>query len=157
MFNSNYQGDHPNVLAKPPLIFFVFMGISFFIKKQYPAELWQGPVRSSGIVLVILGFTLVLICARLFLNSGTNVNPFQPVLKIVTSGPYRFSRNPMYLGLAAMYAGISIVWSNPWMLLSVIPLLIVLYFGVILPEEIYLEKKFGNDYLEYKQSVRRWI
>ncbi len=157
MLKPQYQGDHPNVLAKPPVIFFVFMIISFILKKQYPAELWQGPLRALGIPLVFTGFTLMLISARLFLKFETNINPFQPALKLVTTGPYRYSRNPMYIGLSIMYAGIAIVWSNPWMLISLAPLLFVLYFGIIIPEEIYLERKFGNEYQAYKKSVRRWI
>lgn len=157
MLKPQYQGDHPSVLAKPPLIFFVFIGISFLFKRIYPAELWQGPARAAGLPLAISGFTLMFISARLFLKSETNINPFQPALKLVTTGPYRFSRNPMYIGLSMIYAGLAIVWSNPWMLLSLAPLLFVIYFGVIVPEEIYLGKKFGNEYFEYKKSVRRWV
>ena len=89
--------------------------------------------------------------------AGTNVNPAKPALLIVRGGPYRFTRNPMYLALCLVQMAIGF-FLNDWItLLFVVPLAIVLHFGVILPEERYLEAKFGEPYLDLKHEVRRWI
>ena len=75
----------------------------------------------------------------------------------VSGGPYRFSRNPIYLSATITYAGIAVTADSVWVLASLIPFLIVINRGVIDREEKYLENKFGKDYLDYKASVRRWL
>ena len=89
--------------------------------------------------------------------AGTHVNPAKPALLIVRGGPYRFTRNPMYLALCLVQAGIGFLLNDWITLLFVVPLALVLHFGVILPEERYLEAKFGEQYLALKREVRRWI
>ena len=78
-------------------------------------------------------------------------------LAIVTEGPLRFSRNPLYLSLLGMYLGITLLFNALWPLLLVVPLLIVTHYGIIRREERYLEAKFGDPYRAYKARVRRWF
>ena len=100
---------------------------------------------------------MALSALRTFKAAGTNVHPSEPALTIVRGGPYRFSRNPMYLALCLVQAGIGFLLNDWITLLFVVPLALVLHFGVILPEERYLEAKFGEQYLALRRKVRRWI
>ena len=110
-----------------------------------------------GIVFIILAPTLALWALRTMKAAGTNVHPAEPALALVRDGPFRFIRNPMYLALCLVQAGIGFLLNDWITLLFVVPLALVLHFGVILPEERYLEAKFGEQYLALKRKVRRWI
>ena len=76
---------------------------------------------------------------------------------LITDGPYRFSRNPSYVSLTLLYVGLGIILNNAWALLLVIPVLLVMHFGVVLREERHLEAVFGDEYVRYKSTVRRWL
>jgi protein-S-isoprenylcysteine O-methyltransferase Ste14 len=90
-------------------------------------------------------------------TAGTNVNPAKPALTIVHGGPFRFTRNPMYLALCLLQVALGF-FLNDWItLLFVVPLALFLHYGVILREERYLTAKFGEPYLELKRQVRRWL
>lgn len=112
---------------------------------------------ASGALLFAAGATMMLAAARLFRRLGTNIPPSQPTTLIATTGPYRWTRNPMYLGMALVYAGLAIGLDGPiaFALLSLV--LIVIQTRVIAHEERYLEAKFGDDYRRYKAEVRRWL
>jgi protein-S-isoprenylcysteine O-methyltransferase Ste14 len=90
-------------------------------------------------------------------RAGTNVDPYEPATAVVTEGPYRFTRNPMYVGFTLMYVGISALANAllPILLLPAVQQL--MRRGVIEREERYLERKFGDEYRRYKESVGRWI
>jgi protein-S-isoprenylcysteine O-methyltransferase Ste14 len=110
-----------------------------------------------GIVLVILAPTLALSAFVTMKKAGTNVNPGEPALIIVRGGPCRFTRNPMYLALCLLQIALGF-FLNDWItVLFVVPLALILHFGVVLREERYLSAKFGEPYLELKRDVRRWI
>jgi len=100
---------------------------------------------------------MMLTAAGLFRRLGTNVPPSQPTTLIATTGPYRWTRNPMYLGMALIYAGLAIGFDGP-IAFALLPLvLIAIQTQVIAREERYLEAKFGDDYRRYKADVRRWL
>ncbi len=88
---------------------------------------------------------------------GTNVNPTLPTTSIVTTGPYRFTRNPLYLGLTMIYLGLTLAINTWWSLLLLVPVLFVMHFDVVLREERYLERKFGDTYRQYRAHVRRYL
>ena len=90
-------------------------------------------------------------------QAGTNINPLQPATSLVTTGPFRFSRNPLYLSLTLLFAGLSLILNSLWGLIALAPVLAILHFGVILREERYLEAKFGESYRQYRTQVRRWL
>ena len=91
-----------------------------------------------------------------FNRAGTNVPTYRPTTALVTGGPYRYSRNPLYISLFLAYAGIGIVADNLWILALGVPLFLIMRYGVVAREERYLERKFGQAYRDYKASVRRW-
>ncbi|MGV1776878.1 methyltransferase family protein [Agrobacterium fabrum] len=125
------------------------------------------PLRSFGIdwrllatigaVLFVAGAVLMVAAAGLFRRLGTNAPPSRPTTLIVTTGPYRWTRNPMYLAMALIYASLAIGLDGP-IALALLPLvLIAIQTQVIAREERYLEAKFGDDYRRYKARVRRWF
>ena len=151
--------DNPGVIAFPPFIWLVNAVISVlvhFFLIQLPIMSY-GACLVCGIVLVILAPTLALWALVTMKAAGTNVAPAKPALTIERNGPFRFTRNPMYLALCLVQAGIGFLLNDWITLLFVVPLALVLHFGVILPEERYLEAKFGEQYLALKREVRRWI
>ncbi len=89
--------------------------------------------------------------------AGTNINPTLPAKAIVSSGPFRFSRNPLYLSLTTIYLGLTLAVNTWWGIVVLIPLLIVMHRGVVLREERYLEQKFGQSYRQYRSRVRRYL
>jgi protein-S-isoprenylcysteine O-methyltransferase Ste14 len=95
--------------------------------------------------------------AGLFHLKGTAIIPVKPASRLVTSGIYRWTRNPMYLGMALIYAGVAILFDSLLALLLLIAVVAIIQCYVIPREEAYLERTFGNDYLAYKARVRRWI
>ena len=106
--------------------------------------------------LAIAGGALALAAERRFKAGGTNALPWKPTLKLATSGIYTMLRNPMYVGLLLLIAGIGIALASDWTLALLAPTAIVLHYGVVLREERYLEAKFGEDYRRYRASVPRW-
>ena len=152
--------DVAGVIAPPPLIYLGFLLIGFGLQTLWPAPM----VTTSWVLRVGIGVSLGLL-GILFSASGvgefrkaqTNVNPMRPALAIVTDGPYRLTRNPMYLGLTLLYGGIAFGFNSGWMLGLLVPILVVMHYGVIAREEAYLERKFGEPYREYRKQVRRWL
>lgn len=154
--------DHAGVLAPPPIIYggtaLLAIALHWLIPKSLPEIFMIEEVRhGAGPVLAVLSVALAMISIRRFRKAGTNVPPWLPATTIVETGPYRFTRNPMYLGLAGLYLGIGLIVGSLWFAVLFIPLIIVMQRGVILREEVYLARKFGDDYLTYKARVRRWI
>ncbi len=125
--------------------------------------LWLGwppllPLRAlSGLILAIAGLILIGSCGKVFRKAGTPVRPVSPTTTIVSAGAYRFSRNPMYVGMAGVLAGIAVFFGSYLLGVAVLVFVAVVHFGVVLPEERYLEALHGRAYLEYKGRVRRWL
>ena len=151
-------GDSPGVLAFPPLIFAVFAAVGIGLHLIVPVPLLpHWPVRLVGIALSLLAGALATWARRVMKAAGTNIRPDLPALTIVRDGPYRFTRNPMYLSLCLLQVAIGFL-VNDWLaLLLVVPLALILHFGVILREERYLEAKLGEQYLALKRRVSRWL
>jgi protein-S-isoprenylcysteine O-methyltransferase Ste14 len=109
---------------------------------------WLGIV--SGVAFSMWGI-------RTFRRAGTAIVPNQPARTVVASGPYRWSRNPMYVGLTAAYSGVALLRNAVWPLILLPVVLTTLWFLVIRREERYLTHAFGDAYLRYQRSVRRWL
>lgn len=105
----------------------------------------------------MLGLAVAVWAIVTFVSAGTNVPTHKPSTTIVRRGPYRLSRNPIYVGLTAVMAGIGLMADNAWVLILLLPTVLVMHVGVILREERYLESKFGAEYRDYKSAVRRWL
>jgi len=113
--------------------------------------------RLAGVACFIVGAGVAHSGEKVMHRAGTNVRPDRPSTALVTEGPFRFTRNPLYVGLTLMYAGIALLIPALWPLLLLIPVLLVMRWGVIAREERYLERKFGEPYRTYLGRVRRWI
>jgi protein-S-isoprenylcysteine O-methyltransferase Ste14 len=152
------ENDSPGVIAKPPLIYLGFLLLGLGLDRLWPVvvlpEIAQSPV---GGVLIGLGVLLILSAIRRFKAAGTSFHTHKPATAILSDGPYGVSRNPIYLGLIAIYLGVGVMADAGWVAVLLGPLLLVMHFGVIAREERYLERKFGDEYLRYKAKVRRWI
>jgi len=109
-----------------------------------------------GFLLVSLGGALVILARRQFKSIGTNIPPWKPTLHLATDGLYGHLRNPMYVGLILLTAGIGIAIGSDWILVLLVPAALLLHYGVVLREERYLEKKFGDEYCRYRASVPGW-
>jgi protein-S-isoprenylcysteine O-methyltransferase Ste14 len=150
--------DAPGVIAIPPLIYVGFLALGFAVDWLVPAAfLPDGVQYAAGLALIAAGAAIVVPVVRGFRGAGTNLDVRKPATALVTAGPFRFSRNPAYVALSLLHAGIAVMADNPWALGLLAPALLVMHFGVILREERYLERKFGAEYLRYKASVRRWL
>ena len=116
------------------------------------------PVRiGTSVVAALLGVGLMVAAVGLFKRTGQDTKPWKSTPEIISSGVYRFTRNPMYVGMALLQASIGIGLANAWIVALVPLVLAIIYAIAIRPEEAYLERKFGSSYVEYKRSVRRWL
>jgi len=156
------ERDHPGVITPPPVIFagtvVLALALHWLLPQPLPAFLMTEEVRYGvGPALAVLSVMIAMASIRRFCKAGTNVPPWQPTTTIVETGPYRFTRNPMYLGLAGLTLGIGLIVGSLWFAVLFVPFVIIIQRGVILREEVYLARKFGDVYLDYKSWVRRWL
>ena len=150
--------DVPKVIVFPPLLFVgaVISGatLQFLWPIHPPAAL---PARIIGAGLALAGIALVVSAKKSLSRAGTNVRPDKPTTAIVSDGPYRFTRNPIYLGASAAYLGVTLLLNAFWPIPALVPFFALLHWGVVRREELYLEQKFNDAYLAYKNRVRRWL
>jgi protein-S-isoprenylcysteine O-methyltransferase Ste14 len=150
--------DNPGVIARPPLLY----GAAFLVVL---ALRWLSPMpilgRSvllwPGLAIVVLGVGLATWGRRTMSAVGTNIDPALPTTAIVDSGPFRYSRNPLYLALTGVYLGLTLAFDTWWGMVVLVPLAIAMHGGVVRREERYLEQKFGDAYRQYRSRVRRYI
>lgn len=150
--------DQAGVAFHPPLLLLLFIVSGFVGRWLYPAAflpaVWALPI---GLPLVVASLTLFVWAVVTMRRGGASIPTNEPTDAIVERGPFRFSRNPIYLSMAALLAGIGF-WANSlWFLVLAALAVALLTQGVIVREERYLERKFGELYLTYKRGVRRWI
>jgi protein-S-isoprenylcysteine O-methyltransferase Ste14 len=145
------------VIAPPPVIYLGFLGLGFVLESLLPGAELPGWAQWLGAVVIVAGVALMISFELAFKRVGTDANPYRPSTALATDGPYRFSRNPGYLGMAITYIGITLAAEAPWGLVMLVPATLVIQYGVIAREERYLERLFGAEYLSYKRTTRRWI
>ncbi len=158
MSTTTRHADTPGVIAPPPLIYFTLFLVGLALDFIWPTTLGRLWVRLAvGTVLAGGAMVLMWFALREFARAGTPVEPYHPTTALVTGGPYRVTRNPIYAGMGLLYAGVAVVANSLWALLFLVPVLAIIRYGVIAREEQYLQEKFGEPYVRYKTSVRRWI
>jgi protein-S-isoprenylcysteine O-methyltransferase Ste14 len=152
------KADNPGVVAPPPLIFAGGLGAGLLVNRLRPTPfLPRALSKVSGWPLVVFGCLLGLWGFGEMRRAGTNVDPYHPTTAIVEAGPYRYTRNPLYVGMALIYSGVA-ARANALPAALLLPAVLHLVDrGVVRREERYLEGKFGEEYLRYKGRVRRWI
>ena len=153
------ERDKAGVVAPPPLIYLGTLLLGVLLSRRFPIPflLPRAVARATGWLLVVGGVVLLGWFEWAMRRAGTPTNPYKPSSGIVTDGPFRYTRNPAYLSMTTIYAGIAALARASWAFLLLPVALGVIRRGVIEREERYLERKFGEEYLRYKASVRRWI
>lgn len=150
--------DIPKVVAPPPLIYILPLILGLLVYWAIPISfLPTGLQLVFGLPIVAIGVLSFLWSGLTLHRAGTDTAFRKPTKVIVAEGPYRFSRNPIYLSVALIYLGVVISFNALWPLLLFPIVIIVIQRGVIEREEQYLERRFGEDYLRYKSKIRRWI
>lgn len=148
--------DAPKILALPPNILLVAIVTGLVLNWLFPfsfGHMWGG----AGLMILGLSIGLIFWCKKLFDEAGTAIRPDLPTTAIITEGPYKYSRNPIYLAFLFGFAGLAMLADAPIMLLLLVPLWYVLDRHVIQPEEDYLAEKFGGTYIEYMGMTNRWM
>lgn len=152
--------DAARVRFPPPLVPVIALGVGAlaqWLVRPLPLPLGAGLRWLVGVALVVAGLALVAAAQRLFNGIGQDPKPWTTTPEIVTTGVYRYTRNPMYVAMGVAQAGLAMLFDNAWMLLLVPVTWAVIARIAIGHEEAYLERKFGEVYLAYKRSTRRWL
>jgi protein-S-isoprenylcysteine O-methyltransferase Ste14 len=153
------QRDIPGVIARPPLIYLGVLALAIALDWALTGPGLGLPYElriAAGTILLIAGLCLIVAAATLFNAAKTNIQTGKPTTAIVTTGIYRYTRNPIYLGMALIYTALSL-FADSFIGLAGLPVaLVIVHYGVIAREERYLEVKFGQPYRDYKARVGRW-
>src|SRR6476660_743996 len=150
--------DKPGVIVFPPVLFVAALGLGIALQLKWPIHFGHAlPPRIIGGILLVTSPFMAIPAFITMRRAGTNVDPGKPSTVIVDEGPYRFTRNPIYLANTLLYVGLSLVFNAVWPLLTLVPPLRPRHLGGVHREERYLEGKFGEAYLAYKRRVRRWF
>ncbi len=150
--------DNAGVIAPPPLIYALTLVLSLLLHQRLPLPLVPRRARKLlGGILIGGAVVPAILAVRNMRRVGTHVDPTQPTTSLIVEGPYRFTRNPIYLGMTLLYTGIAVLANTLWAILLLPGVLFVMTRGVIEREEAYLTQKFGEQYVAYKAKVRRWL
>ena len=148
----------PGVIALPPMILGAAIALGRILNFFWPTKFLARSVAVPlGLLIVAGAITIGILAVREMRCANTPLDVRKAPTRIVTSGVFQRTRNPIYLGMVLLCAGIAFLADSLWLMMIVPLLAVVLQRGVIEPEEFYLEKNFGEDYLRYKEQVRRWI
>lgn len=151
--------DSAGVITPPPLLYLGSLASGVALNLFFAM-----PLSGAPLVLQVLGFLLAASGAFIarwsfvtMKRMGTSADPRKSSMALATGGPFRISRNPIYLAMTMLYVGACLLLNSFWPLAFLIPLVFLMHYGVITREEKYLEEKFGKPYLEYKSKTRRWF
>ncbi len=155
----NQKQDNARVLFPPPLVYVAAFLLGLRLQSSLPLPLLLPKTLRTFLSGALLGtgITTGALAVREMRSAGTNIQPQQPTTALVVEGPYRFTRNPIYLSMTLIYSGLALLTNAFWPLLLLPLPLQLLKRGVIEREEHYLEQKFGERYQRYKESVPRWF
>jgi|SRR5882672_9393598 len=160
IMNTATKKDSPRVFIPPPVIYVVIFLVSMLIQELVPLDrsfFYSAIAANLSIVFILCALIFGVSAFIQFIRSKNTIVPIKSASSLETRGIYSVSRNPMYVSLFLLYAGIGIVKGNWWTLMLIPVLFIVVYVYIIKREESYLERAFGQDYIDYRKRVRRWI
>ncbi len=147
-----------SIRLHPAAIFLLLVILAGLTDSRWPVPIAALPaIHWLGVALLIAGGSAILLAYRALLRAGTHIDPSRPTTRVVSGGIYAYSRNPVYLGLCLVVAGWGLQKNSLIFFASAFLLGAALWRVVIQREEAYLEKKFGDEYLRYKNRVRRWL
>ncbi len=150
--------DKPAIAIPSPVLY-----VGAFVLGDIGQFIWRVPMPEEraalwlGLLFFALGVAVSLQGLIVLARNHTPVDPSRPVTAVVTQGPYRWSRNPLYLGQTAMYLGAALFWHLTWSVILLVPVVLIVHYKIIKPEEAYLQKKFPDTYPAYQRRVRRWL
>jgi protein-S-isoprenylcysteine O-methyltransferase Ste14 len=160
-FSTDAAPDRPDVMVFPPLIPLATLATACALQWLAPlgliVEIDPGWRFGLGAIIVIFGLLVTSAGRRALLRHGTNVNPSQPTTVLVTEGIFGQTRNPLYIGISVALCGIGLIFALDWIWLLIILSGVILHFAVVRREERYLERKFGEAYRRYRESVPRYL
>lgn len=152
------SADKPNVVAFPGALYAAAFAIAYGLNLAWPLPVLPQPLnRWVGIALGLVGAALILWGIVSMRRAGTNIHPEKPATALVEAGPFRFTRNPLYVALTILFVALSVEMNMAWGFVLLVPLLVLMHYGVIRREETYLEEKFGDAYRAYRSRVRRYL
>jgi protein-S-isoprenylcysteine O-methyltransferase Ste14 len=158
--NAEAENDEKGAAVKfpPPLIFLFILLVAYGVQYFWPIGIGTSSgIKYIGVAAVMLGICIVILVSRSFKRVETNIEPWKPTTRIITTGIYAYSRNPVYAAFCLVPIGLGILLNSFWILVSFIPSTVLVYYLAITKEESYLEKKFGEEYVQYKNRVKRWL
>ena len=145
-------------IVRPPVVYLSTIALGLLLHFMWPAPLVAGSmITLVGATITVLAIAVFTLAVRTMRAAGTPVPGNQPTVTIVRTGPYGFSRNPIYLALSVFQFGLSLWINSVAVLIMLVPAVALMRFVVIPREERYLETRFDSEYLRYKASVRRWL
>lgn len=152
--------DHPGVYLPPPIAYVLIFLAGLFLQSKIPIvpAFFHGHViKILGIIFIVIALFFLFKSLRQFFHTRNTVVTMKPASSLQSNGIYNITRNPMYLGLALVYLGLSCLIGNWWNIILLPFLILFVQQYIIKREEKYLERRFGQEYLDYKQKVRRWL
>jgi len=151
--------DTANVIIRPPIAWGVAVLVGLALNWRLPLRFIPAAIPAGGLGAMVFALALALVLWAIvtMTRAGSNVPTSLPTTTIVNTGPYRFMRNPIYLGMILGLIGLAIALNSLWLLLTLAPFAVVIRYGVVAREEAYLERKFGDVYRHYRRRVRRWL
>ncbi|WP_455221018.1 methyltransferase family protein [Kaarinaea lacus] len=156
---SNSQPESSEIIASPPALY-----LGAFLTGCIIQLVSQLPVLSSISFRLAIGLFFLVISGAFarwafvkMRQIGTTASPYESSTSLITTGPFQYSRNPIYVAMTGLYIGGAILINSGWPLLLLVPLLLLMHYGVILREERYLGYVFGEEYAAYKSAVKRWL
>jgi len=154
----NNHKDHADVKIHPPILLLMHILVAYLLNRVLPLSFAFPKVFEwIGYALVLVGLGLAFSAASGFMRARTTLDPHGSVRDIVKSGPYRFTRNPIYLGFVCFLIGFPFIFRTYWGLILSPVFIMSMNSLIIQYEEAYLEKKFGEQYTNYRSRVRRWL
>ena len=156
----NDTTDTANVIIRPPIAWGLAILAGLVLQWLMPLPFMPAAAPARWIVgaavfaaaLALFGWAIATMT-----RAGSNVPTTMPTITIVDTGPYRFTRNPIYVGMFLAIIGLAIAFDSLWLLIALVPFALVIRYGVVAREETYLERKFGVPYRDYRSRVRRWL
>lgn len=151
--------DTANVIVRPPIAWALAVVVGLALDWLLPLPFMPAalPAGWIGGAVFAAAFALAVWAIATITRAGSNVPTNRPTTAIVIAGPYRFTRNPIYLGMMVGQIGLAIALDSLWLLATLVPFALVLRYGVVAREEAYLERKFGDDYRRFRARVGRWV
>ncbi len=158
MSKSSSENDWSGIIVPPPIVYLVCLVAGLGLDYFWPIPLLPQAIQFVvGFTIIVSSFLLIGLSLRIFRRSGTPIDYRKSTTGIISTGPFAYSRNPVYVSMTMLMGGIAIAVDSPWILAMAVPAVLIIHNFVILREEAFLERKFGDDYRRYKAAVRRWI